>query len=121
MTQRTAPAPGSAERDPADVETMRATVVRALDIETPAAEAPLLVTLLRGQVELMVPEVEAIITQQVKETIPGYCARACVGEARMKLGLNATGLHGEAAYARRLARVLAALCDHYEKLGGQHS
>lgn len=81
----------------------------------------MLLDLLRGSIQLMIPEVEAIAARQDKEAIPRYCALACVGEARMKLGLQATGLSGEAAYARRLGRVLNALCDHYENLGGQHS
>ncbi|MGW6009728.1 DUF6415 family natural product biosynthesis protein [Streptomyces sp. NPDC055210] len=100
---------------------MRGTARQALASDMPDSEATLLIAQLRGEIELMIPEVEAIITRQISETIPGFCARACLGEARMKLGLTATGLSGEAAYARRLGRVLVALCDHYENLGGRHS
>lgn len=123
MTQRTAPAPDAAERDPADIETMRATARQALalGIYMSADDMLLLHEKLRGHIELMIPEVEAIAGRLGKDDIPRYCALACVGEARMKLSLEAgAGLSGEGAYARRLARVLHALCDHYENLGPAH-
>ncbi|MFC8667065.1 DUF6415 family natural product biosynthesis protein [Streptomyces sp. NPDC057199] len=121
MTQGTARNPASAEQDPADIETMRTTARRALDPDEPADEAPLLLAQLRGQIELMIPEVDGAAARQSEDDIPRYCALACVGEARMKLSLAAgSGLSGDAAYARRLARVLNALCDHYENLGGEH-
>ncbi|MFG3034594.1 DUF6415 family natural product biosynthesis protein [Streptomyces sp. NPDC048253] len=45
--------------------------------------------------------------------------QACVGEARGKLRAEpGHGPGGTLGYAQRLARVLNALCDHYEKIGG---
>lgn len=118
MTQGTAPTTASAEQVPADTATMRATARRAIDPSTPGDEASGLLALLRGEIELMIPEVQDIADRQSQDSIPRYCALACVGEARMKLSLAAgDGLSGQAAYARRLGRVLNALCDHYETLG----
>lgn len=111
------------EELPPDLETMRATARLLLGPDdAPDAMAPTAHTLdtlactLRGQIELMAPEVEAIAVRQDEDDVSRYCALACVGEARMKLRPDATGLYGEAAGARRLARVLNALCDHYENL-----
>ncbi|MER5601532.1 DUF6415 family natural product biosynthesis protein [Streptomyces sp. NPDC002265] len=123
MPQRTAASPGAAEQHPADIETMRDTARRALDLEDvlPADDMLTLTEQLRGHLRLMVPEVEAMAARQGKESIPRACALACVGEARMKLTLQSgPGMSREAALARRLARVLNALCDHYQNLGSAH-
>jgi hypothetical protein len=65
----------------------------------------------------MIPKVEAITARLPADDIPRYCARACIGEANGKLGARyRTDYSGSVAYARRLARVLSALCDHYENL-----
>ena len=73
---------------------------------------------LRVHLELLALEVEAAAGNLDKESIPRYCALACVGEARGKLSAEPRpGPGGDVAYARRLARVLNALCDHYETLG----
>lgn len=46
-----------------------------------------------------------------------HCALACIGEARGKLSVQPRPEYGStAAHARRLARVLNALADHYERL-----
>ncbi|MFG2887502.1 DUF6415 family natural product biosynthesis protein [Streptomyces sp. NPDC048297] len=43
------------------------------------------------------------------------CASACIGEARRKLSAGPSPRYGgDIGHARRLARVLRALCDHYE-------
>jgi len=128
MAHRTAPAPAGAEQDqtPPDLETMRITVNRLLDPDAvaealpPAADELDTLTLqLRGHLQLLMPEVEQAAQRLSKESIPRYCARACLGEARMKLALEPQpGLSAGVAHARRLARVLNALCDHYESLGG---
>ncbi|WP_392968188.1 DUF6415 family natural product biosynthesis protein [Streptomyces sp. LN245] len=120
MTQRTAPPQASTEQHPVDIETMRATARRALDEETPADAAPLLRDQLRGQIQLMIPEVEGIAARQSEDDIPRYCALACLGEARRKLTIEpGAGLPNQLAYARRLARVVNALCDHHENLIGE--
>ncbi|GAA5032458.1 hypothetical protein GCM10023335_74960 [Streptomyces siamensis] len=55
-----------------------------------------------------------------RDDVPRYCALACVGEARGKLRAQpGTGPGRDAAHARRLARSLIALCDHYAALTGQ--
>lgn len=74
---------------------------------------------LRGHMELLTPEVEQVAEQLPMDDIPRYCALACVGEARGKLRAGqGPGADGGVAYARKLARSLNALCDHYENLNG---
>lgn len=126
MKQATAPAPTIEDRDsqPPDIDTMRATARLLLgpddapDVLPPAAdEVDMLTLTLRGHLELLAPEVEGAAKKLNRESIPRYCALACVGEARGKLRAQpGRGPHGPVAYARRLARVLNALCDHHEKL-----
>ncbi|WP_406331876.1 DUF6415 family natural product biosynthesis protein [Streptomyces sp. NBC_00203] len=105
-----------------DVQVMRETVILLL---TPGSEAPAGVELatltatVRGYMEFIGPEVEIAAGKLPKDDIPRYCAFACVGEARDKLRAHALpGPNGAYAHARRLARSLAALCDHYEALTG---
>lgn len=119
MTQDTVPANSTAGQLPADIQTMRATVARALDPGTPDSEAPLLLEELRGELQLMIPEVEDIAARQPKDATARYCALACVGEARMKLSVQAAmGPCSDLVYAQKLAGVLAALCDHHDGLIG---
>lgn len=114
-----------ADQRPPDIEGMRATVARLLGpddapaVLPPAAdELPALVSTLRGHLELLVPEVETAALRLPDSSIPRYCAVACVGEARGKLRAEPRpGLSGAVAHGRRLARVLRALCDHYENTG----
>ncbi|MEU1008214.1 DUF6415 family natural product biosynthesis protein [Streptomyces sp. NPDC005890] len=104
---------------------MRATTARLLgpddapDAFPPAADELLtLLSTLHGHLQLLIPEVEAITAKLPEDDIPRYCARACIGEARGKLSVQPKPDHtSKVAYARRLARVLNALCDHYETLG----
>ncbi|MER5914552.1 DUF6415 family natural product biosynthesis protein [Streptomyces sp. NPDC001982] len=52
-----------------------------------------------------------------KGSIPRYCALTCLGEARGKLKAEPNPAPGgDLAYARRLARALNALCDHFDAL-----
>lgn len=105
-----------------DVPTMRQTVVRLLgsESEPPAGEElETLTALLRGHMELLVPEIEQAAVRLPHDDVPRYCALACVGEARLKLRARpGPGEYGALAHARRLARVLGALCDHHETLTG---
>jgi hypothetical protein len=72
---------------------------------------------IRGHIELLVPDVQAIADRLPQDNIPRFCALACIGEARGKLRIEGRpGLAAGLAHARRLARVLNALCDHYEGL-----
>ncbi|WP_327430558.1 DUF6415 family natural product biosynthesis protein [Streptomyces sp. NBC_01236] len=105
-----------------DVQVMREAVILLL---VPGPEAPAGVELatltatVRGYMEFIGPEVEIAAGKLPKDDIPRYCALACVGEARNKLRAHAApGPDGAYAHAKRLARSLAALCDHYEALTG---
>ncbi len=72
---------------------------------------------LRGHIQLLIPEVAQAASREPKDSIPRYCALACIGEARNKLRLGTDGtLPIRLSSARKLARVLNALCDHYENL-----
>ncbi|AZQ35931.1 hypothetical protein EJ357_22640 [Streptomyces cyaneochromogenes] len=108
---------------PPDIETMRATAARALgpddgpDALPPGSEEiEILDSTLRGQLALILPEVERAVGPRPKD-VQAYCALACVGEARRKLTVTPRPvLDARVAHARRLARSLAALCDHYERI-----
>ncbi|MFJ4201548.1 DUF6415 family natural product biosynthesis protein [Streptomyces sviceus] len=126
MPQPTAAAAAEAEltEAPPDITTMRDAVNRLLDPDAvpealpPApGELETLTIQLRGHLDLLMPEVEQAAQRLPKDDIPRYCALACLGEARGKLRAEPSPTpHGSLAYARRLARVLNALCDHYEQL-----
>ncbi|MFD3504470.1 DUF6415 family natural product biosynthesis protein [Streptomyces sp. NPDC058678] len=107
---------------PVNIDTMRHTISQLMDshVQLPGGEAlDLVQQALRGHIQLIIPEVEQAAWQRDKEDVSRYCALACVGEARGKLrAANRPGEHGALAYARRLARTLAALCDHHEALAG---
>jgi hypothetical protein len=126
MPQPTAAATAEAglTEAPPDIATMRGAVNRLLDPDAvpealpPApGELETLTIQLRGHLDLLMPEVEQAAKRLPKDDIPRYCALACLGEARGKLRAEPSPTpHGPLAYARRLARVLNALCDHYEQL-----
>ncbi|MFH8337719.1 DUF6415 family natural product biosynthesis protein [Streptomyces sp. AM6-12] len=108
--------------EPVDIATMRQTVSVTLGPDGETEGAPLvpedvdiLIGRLRGHLEMLIPEVGKKLAQLPKESSRRYCASACVGEARGKLAArSAPRPDGEVEYARRLARVLRALLDHYE-------
>lgn len=105
---------------------MRETADRLLDPDAAsdvlppnAAELDTLTVALRGHLESILPVVE-LATGPRPNSMQSYCALACVGEARGKLAATpGPGLESRVAHARRLARSLKALCDHYERLGGR--
>ncbi|MEU9979520.1 DUF6415 family natural product biosynthesis protein [Streptomyces sp. NPDC051014] len=106
-----------------DIAVMRETVSRALALAAPptAQAVTLLIGQLRGHVELMVREIEPLAAEQA-DTLSGTLAVTCVGEGRRKLEAGAQvrpALSSRLAYARRLARVLDALCGHHRTLGGR--
>lgn len=107
---------------PVDVATMRENIGRLLLPEGTAptdAELTTLTSLLRSHIELITPEIEAAAAKLHKDDIPRYCALACAGEARGRLRTSPSPAPGgRIAHARRLARSLNALCDHYEALTG---
>ncbi|MFF3878991.1 DUF6415 family natural product biosynthesis protein [Streptomyces sp. NPDC001978] len=105
-----------------DIETMRQTVGRLLPPDDPAPtgeDLATLISVLRGHMELLMPEVHAAAVRLPKDDVPRYCALACIGEAELRLKAKPSPASGgDIAYARRLARSLAALCDHYETVTG---
>ncbi|MFV0132800.1 DUF6415 family natural product biosynthesis protein [Streptomyces sp. HMX87] len=114
----------SSDTAPIDLDVMRQAVRRLLE-PGPAAvpaddELVLLTEQLRGHVQLIIPVIERIAGKQPKDSVPRYCTLACVGEARRRLSAQPSPRYGGAlGYARRLARVLSALCEHHEKLAGE--
>ncbi len=112
--------------DPPDLATMRDTAQRVLDPDSgpdalpPAAdELDPLIAQLRGHLGLLMPEVERAAGRLPEGSVTRYGALACVEEARGKLRapeLSLAAPSGSVLYARRLARVLGALCEHYEIL-----
>ncbi|WP_328876260.1 DUF6415 family natural product biosynthesis protein [Streptomyces sp. NBC_00287] len=107
---------------PADITTMRASVAEVLPPDVTPTERSTLETLtglLRGHMQLIIPEIEQVAARLPADDVPRYCALACVGEARGKLSAG-PGLmpYDAAAHVRRLGRSLLALCDHYETLTG---
>ncbi|WP_406100795.1 DUF6415 family natural product biosynthesis protein [Streptomyces canus] len=112
------------EQRPPDIDTMREIVDRLLDPDAvpqalpPApGELETLTLQLRGHLELLLPEVEETAKRLPRQSIPRYCALACIGEARERLRSEPTRRYGgPAGHARRLARTLNALCDHWEAL-----
>ncbi|WP_200309447.1 DUF6415 family natural product biosynthesis protein [Streptomyces adelaidensis] len=85
------PATGELVHIPLDTETMRAAARRLLaeDAESPAPDELEILTLqLRGHIMVALPEVEAAAGRLPEGDVPRACALACVGEARMRLGLD---------------------------------
>ncbi|MGY5099452.1 DUF6415 family natural product biosynthesis protein [Streptomyces sp. 900105245] len=107
---------------PVDIRTMRKTVDLLLPPDVPPASDTLetLVARMRGQLQLVIPEVVAVAVALPKDDVPRYCALACAREARGRLERMAPGpaRHDQLVYARRLARSLSALCDYFEALTG---
>lgn len=126
MAHRTAPpnAPAGRAAAPPDIDTMREIVDLLLDPDAvpqalpPApGELETLTLQLRGHLALLLPEVEETAKRLPRQSIPRYCALACVGEARERLRSEPTKrFGGPTGHARRLARTLNALCDHWEAL-----
>lgn len=120
MHQDTRSATG-AECDPAppDIGTMResARILLAEDAGPVLDQLDTLALTLRSHIQLLIPEVAKAAAREPKDSIPRYCALACLGEARNKLRLGSDGtLPIRLSSARKLARVLNALCDHHENL-----
>ncbi|WP_328868727.1 DUF6415 family natural product biosynthesis protein [Streptomyces sp. NBC_00287] len=107
---------------PVDVATMRASVAEVLPPEvTPTDRGTLqtLTGLLRGHLQLLIPEIEQSAALLPADDVPRYCALVSVREARGKLNAGPGRLPCDAvAYVRRLGRSLLALCDHFETLTG---
>lgn len=110
---------------PVDLATMRTAVNRLLDPDSvgeampPAGDKLDTLTLqMRGHIELLAPEVEQEARALKADSVARYTVLGCVWEARSRLEAKPTARSGGAiGHARRMARVLNALCDHYERIG----
>ncbi|MER7179850.1 DUF6415 family natural product biosynthesis protein [Streptomyces hyaluromycini] len=124
MPNRTAPPADAADTDhlPPDIETMRRTAHRFLAPDArpiPTDQVKTLGSALRGQIEELIPTVEAMTRLLPADDIPSACALACTREARTRLGLiPGYNSPGQMTVAMKLARSVKALCDHFENLGG---
>lgn len=108
-----------------NLDAMRAAAARLLadDAERPPASDLLDITrLCRGDLMLLIPEVEQAAYRWPRDHVLRECALAGVAEARRRLGLRFDGhlSHAE-AHAKRLARSIDCLINHLEKLGGEGS
>lgn len=118
-------ASGQEETDslPLDRETMRAATRRLMgpDAQLPAFEEVETLTLLyRGNLMLLIPEVERAACGLPQYDVPKACALAGVTDARTRMDLHAgPGLPAAIAHAQLLARSVNALLDHLENLGGE--
>lgn len=125
MVQRTAPPSDAADTDrlPPDIETMRRTAARFLAPDArpiPTGDLVMLRATMRGQLEELIPTIEAMTLRFPAGDIPSRCALTGVDEARTRLGLRpGFNAPGQMTVAMKLARSVMALCDHYENLGGQ--
>ncbi|MFD5862623.1 DUF6415 family natural product biosynthesis protein [Streptomyces chartreusis] len=127
MAHRTAEPLGAAgqAQAPPDIAMMRATAAPVLgpddgpDAFPPSAAAlETLDSTLRGHLQLLIPDVQKAAGSRRKD-VQTYCSLACVGEARGKLTVATAGTPAvRVRHVRRLARVLLALCEHYERLTG---
>jgi hypothetical protein len=110
----------NADSLPLDFETMRGAARRLLgpDAELPTfEEIETLTLLLRGNLMLLIPEVEKATAGLSLDDVPRACALAGVTEARTRLDLNpGPGFPAAIAHAQRLARSVNALLDHSENL-----
>lgn len=108
------------DQRPPDIQVMResARILLAEGAELPVLdELETLILTLRGHIHLLIPEVAKAVARQPKDSIPRYCALACIGEAHNKLRLSEGGTPRlRVSVAQKLARVVNALCDHYENL-----
>ncbi|MFG2963599.1 DUF6415 family natural product biosynthesis protein [Streptomyces sp. NPDC048288] len=125
MPHGTAPSPDTADTDrlPPDIQTMRKTAHRFLAPDArpiPNGEVDTLRVALRGQIEELIPTIEAMTRTFPDGDFPSACALAGVREARMRLGLiPGYNSPGQMTVSMKLARSVTALCDHYENLNGQ--
>jgi hypothetical protein len=128
MKQTTSHPPIAEERDnrPPDIATMRTAAAELLGEDAPLPryeDVQTLTLLYRGNLMLLIPEVEIMTGRFPENDAPARVALAGIAEARRRLdeiptATEKVGLVSEVKRAQRLARSVLALCDHYENLGG---
>ncbi|MFD3614417.1 DUF6415 family natural product biosynthesis protein [Streptomyces sp. NPDC058676] len=110
---------------PPDIATMREIVNRLLDPDAvpealpPGADELATLTLqLRGHIALLAPDVAEAARRRLKPgSVRKYSVLTLVWEAESRLEAEPSPRYGgPVGHARRLARVLNALCDHHEEL-----
>ncbi|MFJ6841315.1 DUF6415 family natural product biosynthesis protein [Streptomyces griseoluteus] len=112
--------PQSASTDQPDIATMRQTIAELLPEKTATApqgsDLEVLLLLLRGHVQLLIPDVEQL-ADRASESMTPFFAQIEAVVARRRLAAQPSA-HPESQLwlARRLARSLASLCDSYEFL-----
>lgn len=108
---------------PVDTDTMREHAKRALnEVFDSAKDLDQLILALRGHINLMIPEVEAVIIKHPRDYIPAICARACVGEARRRVAMgDGDTITLRVSVSQKLARMVDALMRHYTELGGERA
>ncbi|NEB05351.1 DUF6415 family natural product biosynthesis protein [Streptomyces sp. SID13726] len=125
MAHRTVPEAAAAEvTEPPDIATMRGTVDRLLDPDSvpdalpPAgAELETLTAAVIGHLEILIPQAEAVADRPTVGLMARHGLIACISDARGRLASQPSARYGgPAGHARRLARALNALCNHYEEL-----
>lgn len=111
------------DQAPPDIATMRSTADRILAFGAEPISNEDLETLrlaMRGQIELLIPTVQALAAGFPKGDIPRECALAGAREASMRLRLGVGGPRPvRMSVSMKLARSVVALCDHFENLGGR--
>lgn len=105
-----------------DLVAMRRSVSVLLDPEgDPVGPAPegaeleALTATLRGHLEVLIPAVEDALGMVTEQSVTRHCMLACLGDARLRLRAEPSPRYnGPIGHARRLARALHALVEHYE-------
>jgi hypothetical protein len=103
---------------------MRAVVDRLLDpdaapeaLPPTASEVATLTLQMRGHIALLAPEIEAAGRRLPAGSAARSTVLGCVWEARSRVEAKPSHRSGgPLGHARRLARALNALCNHYEHL-----
>lgn len=102
---------------PLDILTMQETARRVLLEQLSIGEVEVAAITLRGHIELLVADVQALIRASHPEDREAQVAQVGVGEAQRRL--TTPPGHGHDAFrrhARKLAMSVVSLCGHHETL-----
>jgi hypothetical protein len=102
---------------PLDVLTMQETARRVLLEPLSIGEVEVAAITLRGHIELLVADLQALILASTSDTREAQVARVGLGEAQRRL-TTPPGLGDDAhrRHAKKLAMSVVSLCGHYENL-----